>query len=427
MNIVKSITYRSERLYQRARKLLLRGVIGADYVGRRAVGHKLVVGDYPTFKKTFAATNEGKRAFDCEVLARKVFGDRPWMVPIVEQGERWITMPMLPENARLDRIAFKLSSEEREAVAAQAVAALFDMYVEGFAHRDFHAQNAFWHNGQLFIVDYEALGKYPADRRVPFPKSYDMTGEGLDSPHRTGAASYSKPDMNVSFGQLLDVPAEKALVPLQKALQDELREASLTFKARERRHTCNAQRIYNSFNLEWLGVEPGIAQRDSGRRLVNFGVTDTDIRGKRILDLGSNIGGMLFELQKYSPGQCVGVEYDQGKVRVARRVAAYSGLNNISFIHADIDGLDARDLTDSFDVVLCLAIVEHVKKPNELYRLLGAVTGTLLLFEGNSGTDPAEVKAKLKSNGFAKIEYLGFSDDDCREKNNRRPIFRAWK
>jgi hypothetical protein len=72
-----------------------------------------------------------------------------------------------------------------------------------------------------------------------------------------------------------------------------------------------------------------------------------------------------------------------------------------------------------------LAISEHVKHRDRLFRLLRDITKGTLFFEGNSTTDPREVRAKLIENGFRKVEDLGMSDDDFRPENNRRPIFTA--
>jgi SAM-dependent methyltransferase len=300
------------------------------------------------------------------------------------------------------------------------------MFCEGYAHRDFHASNAFWQEGQLFVIDFEAMAMYPDGARPPFEESYDLTGKGLPSPHQTRNACYTRPDSELSFETLLGIPLGETLGQLKQDLKDELHAASRTFQSKSGRHTCNAQRTYNSFSLPYLSVEPHVAQRRTDRRMESFGVSQADISGKAVLDIGSNIGGVLFELQKFAPDRCEGIEFDPNKVAVARRVAAYNGLNNIVFHNRNIDQISAEDV-ETFDVVFCLAVIEHVERRQHLYELLAKVTRSVLYFEGNSNTDPEEVVTSLKMVGFADVKHLGFSDDDHLAELNRRPIFKAVK
>jgi hypothetical protein len=120
------------------------------------------------------------------------------------------------------------------------------------------------------------------------------------------------------------------------------------------------------------------------------------------------------------------VEYDLEKVAVADKVAAFNGLRNVQFARADIDTLNVSDVDGPYDVVYCLAISEHVKQRDRLFRLLRDLTGETLFFEGNSTTDPAEVRTRLLESGFRKVDSLGMSNDDSRPENNRRPILIAF-
>jgi 2-polyprenyl-3-methyl-5-hydroxy-6-metoxy-1,4-benzoquinol methylase len=214
---------------------------------------------------------------------------------------------------------------------------------------------------------------------------------------------------------------------LASILKEQLRQASLSFHKGHGRHTCRQGRIYNSIDVPGLTVPPDEAQRDCRKRYGQFGLGAEILAGKRMLDLGSNIGGMLFEAQKFGPGECLGVEYDAAKVLVSKRVALFGNLTNVRFIQGDIDKISVESVGGPFDVVLCLAVEAHVKKPMRMYRLLGEITREALYFEGNNTTDIDLAEQRLRAAGFSRVERLGMCADDSLPENNRRPILRAFK
>lgn len=209
-------------------------------------------------------------------------------------------------------------------------------------------------------------------------------------------------------------------------LTEELRAASASFRKKESRHFLSTRDvIYCAFSTPGFSVPRAAAQRDAARRLEQFGVAPADIRGRRVLDLGCNNGAILFQLSNYQPAAGLGVEYDPDKVDLARRIAAFAGIERLEFRVGDLDRLEAAELGAPFDVVLCLAIEAHVQKPERLYRLLAGVTRGTLLFEANASTSPRSVLKELARVGFDGVRHLGTCDDDIVPRNNRRPIFSA--
>lgn len=377
-------------------------------------------------KKSFENTQIGRTCFEHEMLADEIFGGFPWHPPIVRKGSLCFVRSFYPETNRLDLIASKLPEATRRRIATEAVSILFDIFCAGYAHRDIHAGNMYWINGGLKVTDYEWMEAYPSGQRPPFPLCYDITGKGLESPGHTTNMCYIRKTA-LSLQNVLGVPIECALDEFKKELKGRLRRACETFATGGKRHVCSARRIYSSFRLPYFSVEVSEAQRDSESRFRTFGIDRDTVRNKRVLDLGSNIGGIVFELQGYEPAECLGVEYDADKISLATQIAAFNGLHNVSFIHADVDSLKAESIEGPFDVVFCLAIQAHVKKPDRLFRLLSQVTRGVLYFEGNSNSDRQTIEHELTSTGFTRVEYLGFGDDDCITTNNRRPMLRASK
>ena len=379
-----------------------------------------------TIKKTFSSTPDGREAFQNEKHARKVFEDCDWMSPIAHTEENWITIARYPDNCRLDLIAGKLDGETRKKVAVQACNIILDMLSAGYAHRDFHSKNLFWlENKQLVAIDFECLCRYEPDKKPCFHDCYDITGKGLDIPDRTEGMCYTA-DYPSSLEQVLKIPFTDATALLEEDLKMQMRDATLTFRTHTGQHTCQLGRIYGSFTLPYLSAPKEESQRNSEVRCTQLGLKEEMIRGRSVLDLGSNIGAMLFEMQKYKPGKCLGIEYDGSKVKVASKTAAYNSLNNVSFQVGDIEKLTAADI-GRYDIVFCLAVLSHMKDKDRLFRLLSEVTSETLYFEGNSDSDPGYVNSKLLDCGFKKVSDLGFCMDDYLESNNNRPVFVAEK
>ncbi|GAF80307.1 unnamed protein product, partial [marine sediment metagenome] len=77
-------------------------------------------------------------------------------------------------------------------------------------------------------------------------------------------------------------------------------------------------------------------RRDTRKRFDRFGITRPDIEGKTVIDIGCNIGGVLFESHNLGCAQAVGVEHNEKFVAVGRAVAEHMELGNrVGFIHAD--------------------------------------------------------------------------------------------
>lgn len=410
----------------RVRKEALMRLPGTVSAGSRAHCRRVKIRGKGYIRKVFSRTKDGLACFQRECLGYDVFCDRPWVPQNVRRGSRWILMPEFPPGRRLDRIAGSLGREEQLHVARQAGSLLFDIFLEGYAHRDFHAQNLFWIDGQLYLTDFETMAAYPDGQRPAFPECYDIIGHGLESPYATRNMGYAvRHPTGLSLEQILHVPVEELLREITDRLKEELIDACRTFKAKRKRHVCRAGRIYSSFSARYMQVTAEEAQRDSARRFENYGIDADALRGKSILDLGSNTGGMLLEAQRFGPSRCLGIEHDAAKVGIAQRIAAYNGYNNLAFRASDIDKLHPADVGRRFDVVFCLAIERHLRRPRRLYRLLGELQPGLVLFEGNSTTDLDAVEAELRSNGFPRLRRVGVSDDDCIPANNCRPLLIA--
>jgi SAM-dependent methyltransferase len=423
--VSNALSRRIRRWRHRVRVWIGTRVLRNEHVGQRSSGRSALLDGDRVFRKQFRAGQT--HALEMELLAREVFAGSPWLVPVLRVESDAIVLPQLPPDRRLDLLAPRLSASERREVAHQAVEASFDMFCRGYAHRDFHAKNLFWVDGQLYVIDFEAMAAY--DVRPAFPESYDMVGRGMPSPYQTHHKCYVGGENPQSALQtVLGVPVEDALAMLRDRILRDLRQTSSTFQSKRRRHECALAVTYGSFHLPYMQVGEDTAQRHTAARIRQFGVSEAQLANRTVLDLGSNIGTFLFELQKLGPSACHGIEIDRDKVRVAGEVAAFNGLDRVTFEQGNLEMLaKTPDQVGQFDVVSCLAVVEHLEDKEALYRLLGQVTRETLLFEGNSTTDPDFAESRLRAAGFADVRFLGRSGDDSRAENNVRPMFVATK
>ncbi|MBM4293070.1 MAG: methyltransferase domain-containing protein [Deltaproteobacteria bacterium] len=423
---------RAARAPLKSARAALRGAREGEalHEGARATLRRAWLDGLPVAEKRYEDTPEALAALGAELRAHELLGARAWKLPLLAPHARGFSTPLLPRAAQLDYAAARLSPDERRAVAAEALSAALDLYAAGIAHRDLHGGNLFWHDGRLLVADFEASCPQPAPP-PPFARSYDLVGEGLPSPHGTSGMCYAAHNAR-ALERLLGVPLAEGLDALAALLRRELVAECASFMrtredfgARAARHAADHGLAYCSIELPALLIPPSAAQRDSARRFARYGLGADSLAGKRVVDLGCNVGAMSFGAHLRGAARVLGVEYDAGKVEVARRVAAFAGAAGVRFEQGDVDALTAERLGGPADVVFCFAIEGHVRDPQRLYRLLGELTTELLCFEGNAGCDVDFVELRLRAAGFGHIERLGPSDDEQHPANNTRPMLKA--
>jgi hypothetical protein len=398
-------------------------LIHTEGKGGRSTSYRIYSKNIFYYQKVFVDTQEGKTSFENESLAAEIFAGYPWKIPWISKTQNSFITLYYPQRYRLNICGHNQSKKTKKRIAVEVINILFDIFQKGYAHRDAHAKNIFLIKNRLYLFDFEVIAPYPNSFLPPFPLSYDITGLGLDSPYLTNRMCYQSRS-KFSLQNILKIPVEEVLSLFVDELKNKLKEASTSFKTVKGRHQCLSQKIYNSFDLPYLKIKPEEAQRDSNIRLKKLGIGPDQIQGKSLLDLGCHAGGMIFAIQFLKPGQCTGVEYDQEKVNLARKIAAYNGLNNVNFLQGNIEEFI---LEREYDNVFCFAIEAHIQNKSWMYSLLGKVTAETLYFEGNSTTNIQEVIDNLKINGFTQVDYLGICEDDYIQENNIRPIFIARK
>lgn len=369
-------------------------------------------------KKTFF---EKEYYYPCKA-SNNLFACYDWYTPWIDfnEYEMWFTTEYYNPECRLDKVAPLINKEKREEIATDILEAILDMYIAGYSHRDIHAKNIFYVNGKIKIIDYEYIHRH---YEIPFLESYDITGRNLDSPCNAQNMSFTKHEPS-SIIDCLGVDFDKILDFLYKRILDKLYKVSGSFRTKNGNHVRSKGSVYASFDLPTFNISKDDAQRDTKKRFEQFGITNKEISGRTILDIGCGTGALGFSLEKYKPKKYYGLEYRSDQVDVAQKIAAFSGITNYKFIEMDID---KQKFDVEVDTVFCLSVNKHVKDQDGLYSYLGKYTGKTLFFEGNSGTDIEEVKVKLSNVGFTSIEFIDYCQDDIKDRNNNRPMFVARK
>lgn len=382
-------------------------------------------------KKSWVNNPDSLKAFNNEKEMYSIFKGYPWLPALYESGENYLIIEYIDNNYRIDQLNISnKSSYEKNKILGDILGCLLDMFAQDIAHCDIHSKNIFVTPQGIKIIDFETAQRL--DENTPFFESYDIVAKGLLSPYNTNRSCVlgeGKFALKAVF-QLEDVYDLKQR--FQDYLIEELHDVSNTFFTRKNsvdgRHTLRNSNIYSTFDLQFLKVDRSKAQRDIKRRFSKLNVDKNLIRGKNVLDIGSNIGSVLFEVVKMKPKSMLGLEYDQNKVKISNTIRSLHFKNeNLEFKVCDVEKSSFFNNLPSFEIVFCLAVVDHLKNKDSFFKKLGELCTDTLYFEGNSGTDISYIKEKLKGVGFDLVEYLGFSDDEKDIRNNVRPLFRAQK
>ncbi len=387
-----------------------------DFRGKKAI------------KKQFLETEDGLVSFENEKLACEKFNQFIWYPKVYETGPDYVIYEYLDNDTRIDKAISLWDEKEKQEILKQIILVLLDLFSNGYAHRDFHCRNLFYSKQHgVKLLDYETIVNIE-NEATDFFNSYDVTGAGLESPYLTGNMCVMG-DYEISISKMFDIKDLNCFIKIvESVLIEQLYEISSSFYTKryhdKDRHFLRNKYIYNTFDLPYLKVDWKIGQRNIVKRLQNFGINETQIKGKKILDIGSNVGGMLFEINKMGPSKALGIEYDKDKVDISNIISKIHNFNKITFLQKDVESEDFNNsFNDVFDVVFCLAVVEHLKNKERFIHKLSKICGKYLFIEGNSGTDIEWLTSELKTAGFSVVRYLGLSDDEKDEYNNNRPLF----
>lgn len=167
-------------------------------------------------------------------------------------------------------------------------------------------------------------------------------------------------------------------------------------------------------------------QRNPSRRLSFIPLDFTD---KRILDIGCNHGGMLFEVCEKAKW-CVGLDFDYRLVNTANRIRSVNKKHNVDFFVFDVENepldliLDLMPDSD-VDVIFLLAVCMWIDNWKELILFCKRIA-PVLIFESNGSDEKQLEQEQFLMSTFAQVNCLkDESDDDQLHKGRKLYLARS--
>jgi 2-polyprenyl-3-methyl-5-hydroxy-6-metoxy-1,4-benzoquinol methylase len=124
--------------------------------------------------------------------------------------------------------------------------------------------------------------------------------------------------------------------------------------------------------------------RHRERRRIGFDpltqVAGGSLRGKRVLDLGSNAGYWSLAAIEAGADFVLGIDGRQMHIEQADLVFEAKGVDRSRY-RFDLGNIFEYDFDQGFDVVLCLGLMYHIAKPVELFELFSRVDASLILID----------------------------------------------
>jgi hypothetical protein len=161
-------------------------------------------------------------------------------------------------------------------------------------------------------------------------------------------------------------------------------------------------------------------QRDPKKRLAHV---PYDFRGKRVIDFGTNTGGMLFAIsQRIKFG--VGFEYNTRAVNVANMLKMLNKSNNLMFYNFDLDNESFGMLrhlipVEKVDICFMLSLAKWVKRWKDLVKFCVSISQALL-FETHGSPSFQVAQIEYVKTFYKKIIKIpGGSDDDVKCRSRR--------
>jgi len=173
---------------------------------------------------------------------------------------------------------------------------------------------------------------------------------------------------------------------------------------------------YHTLNINGT-VLPG--QRNPGQRL---STVKYDFTNKSVLDIGSNQGGMLFEIaNKIKYG--IGIDFDPRLVNVANRISKTNNYNidfyNFDLSKEDFNLINSFSRENKIDVVFLLAVCMWIPSWRELVTWVSK-NSSHCLFESNGKSKQQQEQIDFLNKTFRTVEILAeTSEDDPKQKKRK--------
>lgn len=113
------------------------------------------------------------------------------------------------------------------------------------------------------------------------------------------------------------------------------------------------------FRYQKLQLPYGLSTIGHDRSATADKIFPKDLTGKTVLDLGSSFGFFCFEAIKRGAARVVGFDVDPESIRKAHLAADCLGAD----VQFELRDIERQPLEETFDYVLCLNLLHHLKQP----------------------------------------------------------------
>ena len=175
---------------------------------------------------------------------------------------------------------------------------------------------------------------------------------------------------------------------------------------------------YHSFNLPGIEIK---AQRTPSMRIEEF-KKHISFDNKVVVDIGCNVGGMLFHLPSIKKGY--GFDYDEKCISAAKNISKILERDNLEFNTIDLDKVAHNTLDNYFqekvDVVFLLSINKWIKSHKDLYRYFIESGADIIIELNNNRKDQKQLNVFREYGLEPELIIQGSPDDNTPENKNHR-------
>lgn len=164
-------------------------------------------------------------------------------------------------------------------------------------------------------------------------------------------------------------------------------------------------------------------QRDCVKRL-EFCKDVCDFKNKNVLDIGCNIGGMLFPLSSIINYGC-GIDFNYKNINSGNALKQYKNIHNLSFYVFNLDTENhnfIKNFMPKIDIVFLYSVCKWIKKWKELISFISK-NSKVLFIETNGTSDQQQEQIEYCKLKFKSVKKIYNKSLDDKGQNNRKLFF----
>lgn len=294
--------------------------------------------------------------------------DHPNIIPVLAEGvsEDGMTWFDMPKYTTLDEIKpDDLSEEEKQRILTGLSDALNYLHGREIAHRDVHPSNVLVDDERNpYLIDFAWAHACDGDPCVDF-KPWECMDKAVPS---------------VQMGS--DQRGYHTVVAYLRGIDIN-------------------QKTHGLKGVPYQAID-GVGERDCQTR---WDLMKPEVAGKRVLDIGTNLGWFVRKSLAEGALEAVGLDSDAAVIEAARALGD-------GFYHpVDLDDFDNATF-GKFDVAFALSVLQHTKNPDRILQVLTHIAGTIYIEQ------PPRFITPYMAELLGDAEYLG-------ESERGRPLYRV--